>query len=188
MSSTNRGSIREVSDYYKTPVLEISNFLNFIKKLYPNIFYTDFLDPCAGGGNYSEMSYPEALLKFNINPDTIDIREDSKARIKSDYLLTDCKNKYDVIITNPPFSLAEKIITKAIDDIIDDGLVIMLLRLNFFGSKKREVFWNKYMPEYTIVHRKRMSFTLNGSTDSIEYMHAIWRKGHNPAYTKLFII
>lgn len=69
------------------------------------------------------------------------------------------------------------------------GFVIMLLRLNYFGSQKREEFWEDNMPAKCYVHRKRMSFTDEGGTDSIEYMHAVWQKD---AYirneTKLSII
>ena len=107
-------------------------------------------------------------------------REDSRAIIKGDYLKIDCKtgynNGYDIIITNPLFSLALEIIKKAIEDVKDGGYVIMLLRLNFFGSKKRYQFWQENMPKYIFVHSERMSFTDDGETDSIEYMHAIWQK------------
>lgn len=73
------------------------------------------------------------------------------------------------------------------DIVSDNGFVIMLLRLNFFGSKKREKFWRNNMPALTFVHRERISFT-SGSTDSIEYMHCIWKKGALQNHTKLLII
>lgn len=184
MSSTNRNSNRNEHDYYKTPVSEIKNFLKEFKKIYGyHLHFTDILDPCAGGDNKSPMSYPEALKAFTSRISTIDIREDSKADLIADYLQTDCKGKYGLIITNPPFNLAMEIIKKALDDVKPGGIVIMLLRLNFFGSKKRKHFWGKYMPEYTFVHHERMSFTENGKTDSIEYCHMVWRKGYNPEFT-----
>ncbi len=64
----------------------------------------------------------------------------------------------------------------------------MLLRLNFFESKKRKEFFDKHMPEYSIVHHKRISFTPDGKTDSICYQHCIWRKNYNPEYAKLKVI
>jgi hypothetical protein len=124
------------------------------------------------------MSYPIALKRFDLSCDTIDIREDSMAAVIADYLETECKDKYNLIITNPPFSLAKEIAIKAIEDVKEGGFVVLLLRLNFFGSQKRFSFWQELPPWAIFVHSQRMSFT-GGSTDSIEYMHCVWKKGYN---------
>jgi hypothetical protein len=145
------------------------------------------LDPCAGGDENTLMSYPEAIKPYNGKIDTIDIREDSRAAIIADYILTDCKNKYDLIMTNPPYSLSLEIIKKAIDDVKMGGVVVMLEKLNFFGSKERKPFWDKFMPQYCFIHHKRMSFTGKG-TDSIEYCHMVWKKGLSPEYTLFKVI
>jgi hypothetical protein len=188
LSSTNRGAARNKEDYYRTPIPEIEKFIAaFIDAGY-HFNHLRILDPCAGGDEQHPMSYPEALKKHTPNITTIDIREDSRAQLKVDYLRTDCTDIFDVIITNPPFSIAIDIIKKALDDVKDGGLVIMLLRLNFFGSKDRKPFWDKNMPEYCFVHHKRIGFTDDGKTDSIEYCHMVWRKGHHPKYTKLTVI
>ena len=47
----------------------------------------------------------------------------------------------DIIITNPPFSHAVRIIKRALKYVDGQGFVIMLLRLNFFGSQEREKFF-----------------------------------------------
>ena len=154
------------------------------------------------------MSYPTAIHNVfgDCNVNTIDIREDSLATTKSDYLTMNVKDcQPEIIITNPPFATATAIIEKAMNDVVDGGYVIMLLRLNFFGSEERKPFFEKYMPEWCFVHRKRMSFVdkkdkvgcvefnkegqpKRGSTDSIEYAHFIFRKGRQPDYTKLVVI
>lgn len=134
------------------------------------------------------MSYPKALAQYIDNIDTIDIRNDSLADIKGDYLQIDCKDKYNVIITNPPFNISLDIIKKALADIKDNGYVIMLLRLNYFGSKVRKPFWENIMAKYTFIHSKRIGFTDNGKTDSIEYMHLVFQKGYNKNCTSLYII
>lgn len=74
------------------------------------------------------------------------------------------------------------------------------------GSQSREWFFEKYMPEWAFVHHIRIGFTdkkdkdgytifdkdgvpKRGSTDSIEYMHAVWHKSNlKPDYTKLVLI
>ncbi len=199
MSSTNRGYKRHKTDYYVTPKKAIKEFLNsWLLDLQeagewigdaPDKAY--WLDPCAGGDGKHGMSYVE-VLQEEFDPtflDSIDIREDSKAETKADYLTWDKKlNEHHVIITNPPFYLAQEIITKALKDVCDGGFVCMLLRLNFFGSIQRFNFFENNMPRWCYVHHRRMSFTDDGQTDSIEYMHAIWQKGCKQNYTTLRII
>jgi len=136
------------------------------------------------------MSYPIALAEEVCANfiETIDIRSDSLANIQTDYLTYELNNKPDMIITNPPFNIALDIIKKALDDVKDNGWIIMLLRLNFFGSKQRKEFWDKNMPRYAFVHHKRIGFTEHGGTDSIEYMHCCWQKGSTPDFCELKVI
>ena len=192
MSSTNRSKAREehVADYYVTPINDINLFLKELEITYGyQLNFGKILDPCAGGDSVNEMSYPKAISQYNEKIETIDIREDSRANIKGNYLEIDCKNKYDVIITNPPFFIAQEIISKAIDDIKCGGIVVMLLRLNYFGSDIRQPFWKANMPKYTFVHHKRIGFIPESrKTDSIEYMHCIWEKGYKKNTTELRII
>lgn len=189
MSSTNRGYNRHKSDYYVTPVDQITKFLKEFKTV--ESLEGNILDPCAGGDEKHKMSYPVALEREGVNPEniiTVDIRKDSRAQIRENYLDIQCKGDFDMIITNPPFKIARDIIDKALNDVNDGGFVIMLLRLNYFGSQKRFDLWQDNLPKYCYVHHKRMSFTDNGKTDSIEYCHMVWQKNLNPKFTKLKVI
>ena len=193
MSSTNRSSSRDahISDYYITPVSDIRLFLREFDSAV-NLDWTrcKILDPCAGGDNNNPMSYPSALRnEFDVMfVDTIDIRDDSLAHIKRDYLEYDVDDKPDIVITNPPFKYAQNIIQKSLIDVKDSGWVVMLLRLNFFGSKQRKPFWDKFMPRYVFVHHKRIGFIEGGGTDSIEYAHFCWQKGNYPKFCELKVI
>lgn len=194
MSSTNRNAIRNDFDYYVTPQDQISLFWrNWLYKHNTfDLINSKVLDPSCGGDEINEMSYPMVLqptLDYPIY--TMDIRKDSKALDIGNYLLSDLRWKPKLIITNPPFNLAMEFIQKAIDDIDidDDGYVIMLLRLNFFGSLKRYKFLKNNMPIETWVHSKRMGFIPNSSkTDSIEYAHFVWRKSNPDGFSKTFVI
>lgn len=178
------------------------------------------LDPCAGGNEkivddgkviemHHPMSYPMALKNVfgECQIQSMDIRGDSLAEIKEDYLKYSIsgESRPQIIITNPPFNIAIEVIQKALNDVAENGYVIMLLRLNFFGSKERKTFFENHMPEWSFVHHIRIGFTdkkdengfvifdKNGNpkragTDSIEYMHAVWRKGYDPDYTKLVLL
>lgn len=196
MSSTNRSEsrIKHIADYYKTPVPAIVDFLMELGQDYPTLTPCndglEILDPCAGGSATEEMSYPTAIRKWILKDthiNTLDIRDDSPAKHIGDYLKIDLRSKPNCIITNPPFNLALEIIQKALNDVKDDGVVIMLLRFNFFGSQKRKEWFQKHMPIACYLHSKRMSFT-NKGTDSIEYMHAVWQKNSYPKFTNLRII
>lgn len=192
MSSTLRGSTRSKDDYYITPVDEIQKFIKEFKKHELMYEATFVVDPCAGGDDNHPMSYPVAFRNENLKVDlTIDKRLDSKAYIKTDYLKYDLLKHYEkpsMIITNPPFSLALPIVQKALTEVEDNGFVIILQRLNFLGSQARFDFWKGNMPKYIFVHHKRMSFTGDGKTDSIEYCHFCFQKGYKEKFSKLVVI
>ncbi|WP_079709764.1 hypothetical protein [Paraliobacillus ryukyuensis] len=192
MSSTSRGYDRHVSDYYVTPIEKIDDFLKEFIKHEPDAFDGLIIDPCSGGDKDHLMSYPEALKQVGVDGldiNTFDIREDSLAEFKCDYLETKLPKKPRAIISNPPFLLAEQFIRKALNDVQNEGFVIMLLRLNFFGNKKRMKLWNEIgLPKYCFVHNRRMSFTDNGKTDSIEYAHFVFQKGKKIDFTQLQVI
>lgn len=187
MSSTNRGYDRHKSDYYITPQQPIHDFLEYFHEEGLGGDVDIILDPCAGGDEENQMAYPTALSDYYKNIKTIDIREDSKAEVITNYLEHELDYKPNMIITNPPFNIAKDIINKAMNDVADNGYVIMLLRLNFFGSKDRREFFRDNMPTHCFVHHRRISFT-NGATDSIEYAHFVWRKGVVQNHTKLILI
>ena len=215
MSSTNRGGDRHVSDYYRTPQWAIQDFLTALHTDAPALFGEDLsshdlivLDPCAGGDAHNAMAYPQALRNFpawNITRlVTHDYRADSPAEFHGDYVAGLLERSLprdlspDLIITNPPFAIACEIIEQALADVRANGLVIMLLRLNFFGGQheKRAFFERAGLPVAAYVHRKRINFTegqrkpdgTKMSGDSIEYMHAIWQRGARPHFTQLRVI
>ncbi len=177
------------------------------------------LDPCAGGQPTSEVeadlckvsgdpqakwarkvldSYPfgimpyEAVLReWGIRPFTLDIRDNSMADFKGDFLTYRFlqSQKFDLIISNPPFSLIPEFVNRALNLLPENGYLVYLLRLNYFGGQKRSEWLRTMMPERCYVHARRISFDpIHRRTDSIEYMHAVWRKGHYPTATQLRVI
>ena len=197
MSSTNRHNAekRHIADYYVTPVKDIITFLGALdEEVSLDIWDKTILDPCAGGDPSHDMSYPKALREYYAIPDdwngikTIDIREDSLAETKCNYIETKLDYKPFLIISNPPFNQAIEFIKKALDDVEDGGYVAMLLRLNFLETKARKDFFDNYMPTWIFVHHKRMSFTDAGGTDSVAYCHMVWKKNDYPKFAKIRVI
>lgn len=202
MSATNRTRRdqqphrKHESDYYITPKWAIRSFLKawdedtgivteLSKKEQPMI-----LDPCSGGDPKHGMAYPDVLAEYNLYPITVDIRPDSRAMITADYLGLDVQAYFDLVISNPPYVVAMEFIEKALRDCKDGGYVVMLLRLNFFGSQKRGPWFKENYPRWCYVHSKRLGFFPDepSRTDATEYMHAVWQKGYKSDHAELRVI
>lgn len=129
--------------------------------------FTTAYEPCEGDGRITKFLNQRGVLATG---------NDVQALGGVDFL-TDHKREAELILTNPPFSLAEMFIRKALREA---PAVMMLLRLNFLGSQARHKFWCLNPPTGLIVLSKRPSFTGFG-TDSTEYAWFIWdRTGKLP--------
>ena len=156
MSSTNRGAERRLHDMYATPAPAIDALLNVLQ--YSPLHH--FHEPCRGDGAiYDRIQC---------------LRSHCEITEGIDYLTHSPTLHYDLIITNPPFSLALEFLQKSLSEA---DTVIYLLRLNFLGSQKRRAFWQANRPSHVLVLSKRPSFTDDGSTDSIEYAWFCWDRG-----------
>jgi len=157
MSSTNRGSKRIDKDEYQTPVWAV-------KKINREVAWRPelcFLEPCMGEGNIYK-NVPVANKRF------------ADIKLDIDYLTADFVGDIDIIITNPPYSLALEFLEKSLSEA---KTVIYLLRLNFLGSQKRHKFWSLNPPTHLFVLSRRPSFTEDGNTDSTEYAWFVWDRG-----------
>lgn len=81
--------------------------------------------------------------------------------------------KFDYIIGNPPYSLAQEFLEKCFEVASENTKIIMLLRTNFLESKKRYDFWQKHHVNGLYVLSKRPSFTGKG-TDATSYSWFVW--------------
>lgn len=87
------------------------------------------------------------------------------------------RKTFSCIITNPPFTLAQEFVERAHLMLNKPwgGDVVMLLRLGFLASKRRQAFWKQYPLAKLLVLSKRPSFREEGSaTDASEYAWFIW--------------
>lgn len=186
MSATNRGSIRKDYDFYATPPYVIYNLLD---NLDLNRYGKYVLEPSAGNGNISRIikeKYPDKIVT------SIETREEeyynlcfsSDQVVFYNYLNLDFIGRYDIIIGNPPYSLALEFVNKSIQLLNDNGILIFLLRTAFLESKSRYDFWqqNPLSGLYTL--SKRPSFTGRG-TDATSYSWFIWDKSTNKQVIKI---
>lgn len=78
----------------------------------------------------------------------------------------------DLILTNPPFSIAREFIDHSLEHC---NTCIMLLRINYLGSISRHEWWKQNKPTALHVLSKRPSFTGKG-TDATDYAWFVWDK------------
>lgn len=178
MSALNRGSERQNLDLYQTPYSSIDRFLEEYGFGEDEILY----DPCAGGCNIiqrTKLHSPDnKWIATEIDPK----HEDALQKAEVPYLIKDFLQitdedikqltngkRVNTIFTNPPYSLAMEFIQKSLK--IADT-VIMLLRVNFLGSIKRNKFLRQHTPSIYVLPN-RPSF-INGKTDATDYAWFVW--------------
>lgn len=83
--------------------------------------------------------------------------------------------RFDLIITNPPYKLAEAYARAALPLLSAQGELALLLRLNFLAGQKRSALHREH-PSDVYVLPRRPSFTGNG-TDATEYAWLVWGPG-----------
>ena len=114
--------------------------------------FSDAHEPCRGDGRIQEFIKDQGISC-------------SYTEILEGKDFFEFNDKIDLIVTNPPFSLAKEFIEHSI---ALSNTVIMLLRLNFLGSIKRRSWWIDNTPTSLYILSKRPSFTGKG-TDATDY-------------------
>lgn len=142
------------TDFYPTPLWCIENLdLDWSK-------FETAHEPCKGDGRLYDW-----LISKSIATTYTEITEGL------DFF--DWNGPTDLIITNPPFSLAAEFVDHACKNATT---VFMLLRLNLLiPSIKRYEWWKSNPPVALYVLSKRPSFTGSG-TDATDYAWFVWDK------------
>jgi hypothetical protein len=160
LSATNRGSSRNPQDFYETPRWLTEAIIPHLRPYAPQ----RILEPAAGHGaivRLLESAFPEAEI------DTGDVSTGQ------DFLVHPYPADYDLIMTNPPYSLALDFIQRALDlRRTEQSVVGMLLRVNFAGGQARAPFFRRNKPSIYITPR-RPDFT-GGGGDATEYAWFVW--------------
>lgn len=150
-------------DYYPTPAVVVDHLLSLVTFMPGDTF----LEPCRGEAKmiWDRIPLPDSQKTFC---------ELSEGK---DYLKEDLP-KFDVIITNPPFSASEDFLKKSKSELADNGTLIYLQRVNWLGSLKRIPLWEEVgLPNKFNILVPRVSFT-GTKTDSTEYAWFIWDYGN----------
>lgn len=180
MSATNRGKPRVVNDFYPTPRWLTRAVLSILESRLKRIDAWPrpvIYEPAAGDlaiVKELEQNWPQSLIDFSdINPNF--------EYGGVDFLKEEPEPIFDLIITNPPYTYAKEFIERAMQwRKTEQSLVVMLLRINFLGSKKRAKWLRANLPSLA-VSPKRPSMGVNKDgkkgTDATEYAWFMWPFG-----------
>jgi hypothetical protein len=96
-----------------------------------------------------------------------------------DYLEQYYENKaFDLIVSNPPYYIAEKVVRKAWVELAPGGEMVFLLRLSFqSGVDRANHLWQEIFPYKIGIVSRRPSFYDRG-TNGTDYGVYYWRKGN----------
>jgi len=145
----------------------------------------NWFEPCVGQGHIANTIndiYKTHVVGMDI------VYRGYQNTIVSDFLTYETDNKYDNIISNPPYSLAGEFVEKSMELLSDNGKMAMFLKIQFLEGLKRKELFEKYPPKYIYVFRSRMATWNNGNpTDesgkrwATTICHAwfIWEKGYD---------
>ena len=166
-------------EFYSTHKSSVETFLEYaFRGHYINKKNLLIWEPACGKGNISKVLENDGFKV--ISTDLID-RGFGKGNI--DFL--NCKKlidpKVNVIMTNPPFSLATDFVKHAFEISNPDTWIIMYLKLLFLEGKARYKLFKEYPLEYVYIHSSRQGCSPQGETNfknggSVAYAWFMWRK------------
>ncbi len=162
MSSKGRGAESVESDFYATPAWATIAILTALRRQAPTWEPRRILEPTAGKGAIVKV------LREWFPGATIDACELDGKRAEHLRDSGDCTSvthgdfadfaghgyKYDLIITNPPFTCAISIIERCFPHMAPDGLNVQLLRQAILASDERAPFWKRHAAQQNILPRR----------------------------------
>lgn len=147
MQITNRRLVEEGPDFYPTPKWGTLALLKYEK------FEGSILEPCCGEGDMSEI-----IKENGYNVISSDLYDRGYGINQN---LFDINERFDNLITNPPFGIAEEVLSHAFK--ITNNKICLLLRTAFLESKRRYyTFYSKFPPSRVLIFSERLSMYPKG--------------------------
>jgi hypothetical protein len=104
--------------------------------------------------------------------------------LKTDLVILSRKEKYDCVITNPPYLLAFEIAVRMVLPWEHRIPVMFLLRLNWASSQKRNKWLLQNQPSVYVLGN-RPSFTGGKGADATDYAWFVWGMHASPRFCVL---
>ena len=176
LSGTSMTRDRVENDYYATPRSSVESLLDNEK------VGGLILEPCVGGGHVADVLKTVAT-KVNCI-DSVDLGYEGTAEFN--FLKLVPAPKYDWVVTNPPYKLAQEFIEQSLKSVKENGKVAMFLKIQFLEGVKRKAFFEKYPPKKVYVFSKRQNPLRNGEpldekgkpwSSTMCFAWFVWEKG-----------
>lgn len=164
---------RKPADLYPTPVDCTYSLLPHIANLLPAD--AKVWEPACADG---QMVQP--LREFGYQVTGTDLRPDVRGGHGGiDFLGNSVyhNQKYDAIITNPPFNAAELFIRRSLEIA---PVVVMLLKAQYWNTKNRKKLFRETRPmmELNLTWRPAFLAQERGNSPLMDVMWAVWQRGH----------
>lgn len=174
------GNERDPHDYYPTPAWSIYRMLEKVSLPTKNSLW---FEPASGGGALVNAVHSWCSTQHKDLPKwmTNDIRSDAVADYYKDFSSYDVLSFYqefdiDVVITNPPFALADRFLEHSLKLHNAQGtppIIVFLLRMQWMATHGRALMMQQHTPTLAILP-DRPNFTTTGNSDMCEYAWHIW--------------
>lgn len=160
---------RAARDFYATPPEAVEQLLEL------ETFDKHIMEPSCGMGHISKVLEAHGHIV-----DSRDIEHRDFGRGGMDFLKCEEKDLDTDLITNPPYSMAQEFVEKAMEVVGEGHKVAMFLKLTFLEGKNRRKMFERYPPKVVYVSTSRLSCGKNGvewMPSCICYAWFVWQKG-----------
>ena len=188
---------RQANDSYPTPQPVARAVAQAVHELYPD--KTSIIEPSAGSGVFVQEArqlwpYTTVITAIEKDERHKDALFGSGANLVylcefESWIQAAPAVPNQLVLGNPPFSLAESHISLMLDYLLPGTPICLLLKMNFLCSKRRaENFWPKRQLKYIRPFDTRPSFVKGpvADNDTNEYATFIWEVGYDGPATILF--
>lgn len=150
---------RRDNDFYPTPPECTYALLDYLKQNFLLRSTDTIWEPACGNNAMADV-----MVQQGYSVIATDIIQGQ------DFLEHEMQDRFDWIITNPPFSLSEKFIKKCIDH---GKPFALLLKSQYWHSAKRRELFQSHQPKFVLPLTWRPDFTGKGSS-MLDMVWTVW--------------
>jgi len=175
MSST-RG-FKLPRDEYLTPRRLVKAAIIKLHRSYPEFKPLTCLEPgCSWASHLDYAQDTFSTLIYTVGVDVLDQpTHPSHEFMCHDFTTWQTEDKFDLIVTNPPFGLAEEFFLKSKNLLTPTGIAMLFQRIGFFASKKRRHnLWGEINLKQVWICTTRPAMIGQPSADSCEYAYYVF--------------
>ncbi len=178
MAARHSGYARIRHDYYREPNWCVDNLFDTIT------FVGAIHDPCCGAGTIVDTAQCRGLVATGA-----DIVDRANGRFPIVDFFADTRT-HENLVTNPPYRQAEKILVHALQYVVPDGTIAVIVPIQFLCSQGRRHLFDRHWCDRVLIHSRRPSMPpgdlieLFGENErhsgSTDYCWIVFRPGRAP--------